>query len=54
MTPYELFQLDFYGDILPTIHGTKEEEFENGKERQDREAEWTLANEDKILMEYEY
>lgn len=54
MTPYELFQLDRYGDILPEVTGTKDEEFENGKERQDREEEWTLANEEQQLLEYEY
>lgn len=54
MTPYEIFQMDMFGNILPAIHGTKEEEFENGKERQDREAEWTLANEEREIIEYEY
>lgn len=52
MTPYELFQLDRYGDILPEV--TTKEDYEADQERADREAEWTLINEEKILTDYEY
>lgn len=53
MSAYEIFQLDRYGNILPDVQGTPEEEYENGLEELDRLAEWTLAMAEKDLHKQE-
>lgn len=58
-SPYELWQLDRYGFILADHSysggGNREEEFENGAERADRDREWTeLQAEMQLQMEDHY
>jgi hypothetical protein len=55
LTNYEQWQLDRYGDILPSP-GVRfsEEEFENRQEEIEREAEWVEMQAEKQLMEDEF
>lgn len=42
LSPYDQFQLTTYGNILPAIANTKDEDlFESGIEELNRLAEWT-------------
>lgn len=49
LTPYEEFQLNKYGNILPDNEG----EFEAGSEEAQRSIEWAKMKEEQELLNYE-
>lgn len=51
-----MWQLDVYGDVLPTVEATPAGEFENGEEEAQRFAEWCQLQSDielELKQEYE-
>lgn len=54
LTNYEQFQLEKYGNVLPTPEATPEGDlFESGIEELNRLAEWTNAQAEQQLFEAE-
>lgn len=53
LAPYERFQLEKYGNVLPPVNIPNEAKFENGIEEERRFSEWMQHEAEQQLLQYE-